>query len=267
MSPSLTANLTAAPAGLPLAMVTTTGACKYLVSMRYALAANGVSHSLGYGKNDKVTFANNYIHHTSGRSPKVEFANHWHAYNNYWYNNSGHAFDVGENSNVLIEGNVFAQVDTPSEPDSGKVFAATSSDLSACKSALGRNCVANSLVSSGNLTTSDQSVLSDWPSGEGKTDVMDVSKVASYVVANAGVGKLGGSASASSTVGAVSSATPSASASMVKRFGVPFVPAYSQAGPGASSIPALPSFTWKTVGTPKPTLPAPAGFGSQPQAF
>lgn len=92
---------------------------------------------------------------------------------------------------------------------------------------------------------------------------MDVSKVASYVVANAGVGKLGSSASASSTVGAASSAIPSASASMVKRFGVPFVPAYSQAGPGASSAPALPSFTWKTVATPKPTLPAPAGFGGQ----
>lgn len=262
MSLSLTANSTAAPAGLPLAMATTTGACKYSISVRQTLAANSVPYSLGYGKNDKVTFANNYIHHTSGRSPKVEFANHWHTYNNYWFNNSGHAFDVGENSNVLIEGNVFAQVDTPSEPDSGKVFAVTSSDQSACKSALGRNCVANSLVSSGNLTTSDQSVLSDWPSDEGKADVMDVSKVASYVVANAGVGKQGGSAGASSTVGA-SSATPSASASMVKRFGVPFVPAYSQAGPGASSAPALPSFTWKTVATPKPTLPAPAGFGGQ----
>lgn len=212
-----------------------------------------------------MTFANNYIHHTSGRSPKVETSN-WHAYNNYWYNNTGHAFDVGEDSNVLIEGNVFAQVDTPSEPDSANVFAATSSDKSACSSALGRSCVANSLVSSGNLTTSDQSVLSNWLSDEGDVEVMDVSKVASSVVGNAGVGKLGGSASAASTVGASSSATPSASA-MVKRFGgdVPFVPAFSEAGPGASAIPTLPSFTWKTVASPKPTPPA--AFGGQPQAF
>lgn len=214
-----------------------------------------------------MTFANNYIHHTSGRSPKVEFSNHWHAYNNYWYHNSGHAFDVGKNSNVLIEANVFADVNTPSEPDSGNIYAVTGADKSACQSALGRSCVPNSLIQSGNLTTSDQSVLSGWPSDEGKVTVMDVSKVASSVVANAGVGKQGGSASAASgTVAAVSSssATPSASSAMVKRFNAPFVPAISNAGPGASAVPTSPSWSWRTVGTPKPTPPAPSGEGKPP---
>lgn len=220
-------------------------------------------HSLGYGKNDQVTFAYNYIHHTSGRSPKVEFSNHWHAYNNYWYRNSGHAFDVGKDSNVLIEGNVFANVDTPSEPDSGHVFAVTSADKSACNSALGRSCVPNSLVNSGNLSSSsssDSSVLSNWPSGEGKADVKDASKVASSVVASAGIGKLGGSASAVSTVGSAgtSSATPSTS-SIVKRSNPPVVPIFSEAGPGASAVPAYPSWSWKTVGSASKPTPIPSG--------
>lgn len=229
---------------------------------------------LGYGKNDQVTFANNYIHHTSGRSPKVEFSNHWHAYNNYWYRNTGHAFDVGKDSNVLIEGNVFASVKTPSEKDSGHVFAVTTADKSACNSALGRSCIPNTVANSGNLSSSDSAVLSDWPSGEGKVTVMDAGKVASSVVANAGIGKLGGSAGAASTVGAVSSVSASASASasaspssaassMVKRFDVPRAPIvsiFSQAGPGASAIPTQPSWSWKTVPlSAKPSAPAATG--------
>ena len=233
------------------------------MNLKDAQSRTNDGHSLGYGKNDQVTFAYNYIHHTSGRSPKVEFSNHWHAYNNYWYRNSGHAFDVGKNSNVLIEGNVFANVDTPSEPDSGHVFAVTSADKSACNSALGRSCVPNSLVNSGNLSSSDSSVLSNWPSSEGKADVKDASKVASSVVASAGIGKLGGSAStasAASTVGSVgtSSATPSTS-SMVKRFNPPIVPIFSEAGPGASAIPTHPSWSWKTVGSASKPTPIPSG--------
>lgn len=253
-------------------MAITTGLCKSLSNRRRAVYTDR-GNSLGYGKNDQVTFANNYIHHTSGRSPKVEFSNHWHAYNNYWYRNSGHAFDVGKDSNVLIEGNVFANVKTPSEKDTGHVFAATNADKSACNSALGRSCLPNTVVNSGNLSSSDSAVLSDWSSGEGKVTVVDASKVASSVVANAGVGKLGGSASAASTVGAVSSASASASpsaspsasasASMVKRFNVPsapFIPIFSQAGPGASDIPTQPSWSWKTVhSSAKPSPPAMSG--------
>ncbi|KAE8151656.1 pectin lyase fold/virulence factor [Aspergillus avenaceus] len=174
---------------------------------------------LGYGKGDKVTFANNYLHHTSGRSPKLEFNSHWHAYNNYWENNSGHAFDVGEGVNALIEGNVFSNVKTPMNPDSkpGLTFAASSNDTSSCTSALGRACVANKLTSSGTLSGSDESVLSSWPKGESGVKVMSIDNVPTYVKSNAGTGKIGnagasGSASAS-VPAATSSATPSASAS------------------------------------------------------
>ncbi|KAJ5178705.1 hypothetical protein N7492_001915 [Penicillium capsulatum] len=155
----------------------------------------GLQINLGYGKGDKVTFSGNYIHHTSGRSPKLEFNSYWHAYSNYWFNNTGHAFDVGEGTSALIEGNVFNQVKTPFLEDSspGQTFAVSSNDKSSCDSKLSRTCVANSLVSSGSLSASDEAVLSSWPSGESGIDVMDANKVQSHVLGNAGVGKLGGS--------------------------------------------------------------------------
>ncbi|RAQ54349.1 pectin lyase D precursor [Aspergillus flavus] len=175
---------------------------------------------LGYGKGDQITFANNYIHHTSGRSPKIEFDSHWHAYNNFWENNSGHAFDVGEGANVLIEGNVFSNVKTPMNPEDtpGSTFAVNAQDASSCTSALGRPCIANELTSSGDLSGNDEAVLSGWPKGEGDTKAMTTDKVPSYVKANAGVGKLGSggsgaaSSSASITPSPTSSAIPSSSA-------------------------------------------------------
>ncbi|KAH8431987.1 uncharacterized protein LDX57_009634 [Aspergillus melleus] len=226
---------------------------------------------LGYGKGDQVTFANNYIHHTSGRSPKLEFNSHWHAYNNYWSKNSGHAFDVGENTNALIEGNVFESVKTPFEDDSnpGSTFAASSSDASTCTSKLGRACVPNVLTDSGELSASDESVLSGWPSNEGNVTVKPASKVSSYVLAHAGIGKLGSSASATATVGgsaaATSGAVPSSSAapsssSIAKRF-APEFGAQSEAGPWGTPFPTPSnvSWGWKTITVP---VPIPTGTPS-----
>ncbi|PYH31427.1 polysaccharide lyase family 1 protein [Aspergillus neoniger CBS 115656] len=228
---------------------------------------------LGYGHNDKITFANNYIHHTSGRSPKLEFNSFWHAYNNYWFNNTGHAFDVGKNTRALIEGNVMVQVDTPLLADSnpGAVFAVNTSDVSTCTSTLGRTCVPNTLISSGTLSGSDSSVISSWPSGESDVTVMAASKVASYVKANAGIGKLSNGSGSSSTVGA---AATSAVAKRADSDDAPYVPAYSEAGPGASAVPSQPSWSWRTVTNgPAPTgapsdapAPAPKGLGAPVQA-
>jgi pectin lyase len=64
------------------------------------------------GSNDLVTMKGNYIHHTSGRSPKVGGNTLLHAVNNYWYANSGHAFDNGAGGMVVAEGNVFQNVVT-----------------------------------------------------------------------------------------------------------------------------------------------------------
>jgi hypothetical protein len=164
--------------------------CHLLISANY-------DPSLGYGKNDKVTFTGNYIHHTSGRSPKLEFNSYWHVYNNFWFNNTGHAFDVGEGTKALIKGNVFQQVKTPFLEDSspGKTFAVTSSDKSTCDSKLGRTCAVNTFTSSGTLSAGDETVLSSWPSGESGIDVLDADQVKSSVLSNAGIGKLSSSSS------------------------------------------------------------------------
>ncbi|KAF1790468.1 Pectin lyase fold [Phytophthora cactorum] len=98
---------------------------------------------------------NNFVHHTSGRSPKVGGSSVIHAANNYWYSNSGFSYDVVENGNVLLEGNYFESTTVPNKHDAetvGAIIVPSSSTQSACKSALGRNCVENSLAKSGTLT-------------------------------------------------------------------------------------------------------------------
>lgn len=42
------------------------------------------------GSNDMITFKGNYVHHSSGRSPKVAGNTLLHAVNNYFYANSKH---------------------------------------------------------------------------------------------------------------------------------------------------------------------------------
>lgn len=222
------------PAGRHPATDIIIGACTYRDSFPSLHPANpcDFARRLGYGKGDKVTFTGNYIHHTSGRSPKIEYNSHWHAYNNYWSNNTGHAFDVGEGSNVLIEGNVFDQVKTPFLDDSspGQAFAVSSDDKSTCDSKLSRTCVANSLTSSGSLSAKDQAVLSSWPSGEGDITVLDASKVQSHVLKNAGVGKASSSSSSTLAARQFHAAPPTPSA----------------------TTPTTPKWSWKTVGV-KPT--------------
>jgi hypothetical protein len=168
-------------------------------------------------------------------------------YNNYWYNNTGHAFDMGKGTNALLEGNVFNGVNTPSEGSSrGATFAVESSDQSTCNSAMGRTCVANSLVNAGKLSVADVLVLSSWPEGEGNITVMDASEVASYVVAHAGVGKLGVSPTSPSlnvTPSPSSSAIPS-SPVLVKRDGI------RDATPSGFDQPREPTWFWKTVTRP-----------------
>lgn len=228
----------------------------FLQKLHYHLLSSANSnHSLGYGKNDKVTFTGNYIHHTSGRSPKLEFNSYWHVYNNFWFNNTGHAFDVGEGANALIEGNVFQQVKSPflEDSSSGKTFAVTSNDKSTCDSELGRTCAVNTLTSSGTLSASDENVLSSWPSGESGINVLDASRVKSSVLSNAGVGKL------SST----------SSSKKIRQFDLPapLAPVLSSAGPGATPCAtpsgAAPKWTWKTIGV-QPTS-QPTGSPSPPE--
>ncbi|KAL4979201.1 pectin lyase fold/virulence factor [Aspergillus desertorum] len=219
---------------------------------------------LALGENDKVTFANNYIHTTSGRAPKVGAPSFWHVYNNYWSDNTGHAFDVEESgTNVFIEGNVFEDINSAYNGDgTGAIFAVDSDSETTCSSALGRICIANSLSNSEYTAVADDSVLSAFPADEeGDVAILPVDQVAAYVLANAGVGKLLASGSTSGSTGTNSSAL--AVAPTIK------VPAIPTSTPSAHPTPTPPAF--KTgVTQPKPEVsstavsaPAPSGAASQ----
>ncbi|KAH0023700.1 Six-hairpin glycosidase, partial [Aureobasidium melanogenum] len=141
------------------------------------------------GSDDQVTFKNNYIYQTSGRAPKVQSNTLLHAVNNYWNDNSGHAFEIGKGGYVLAEGNVFEDVKAPLEASSyaGELF--TANFGSACSSALGRSCEANSLSGSGTFSESNTDFLSKF-SGAVVAAAKPASGIKAYVTANAGAGKL-----------------------------------------------------------------------------
>ncbi|CAE6507644.1 unnamed protein product [Rhizoctonia solani] len=151
------------------------------------------------GEADYITLARNYIYYTAGRGPKVGgtsgYTQNVHIYNNYWNDVTGHALDASTGSRVLMEGNVFNAVKTPSTGDTaGTVFAPTSSTMNAqCASVISRNCVSNTLTGgSGSLTnTANAAAISPFTASTVKSaSVMDPSSVAAYVLANAGLGKV-----------------------------------------------------------------------------
>ncbi|KAG3118896.1 hypothetical protein PI125_g2525 [Phytophthora idaei] len=101
----------------------------------YSATCNGRHYwtILIYGKKTGVSLLNNYVHSTSGRSPKVGDKNSSvvaHVANNYWGNLSNHSFELDGNAWMLAEGNYFDNY-------------------------LGRSCEENTLVSSGNFTSRD----------------------------------------------------------------------------------------------------------------
>ncbi|RLN65183.1 hypothetical protein BBP00_00003010 [Phytophthora kernoviae] len=107
-----------------------------------------------YGETTQISLVGNYIHKTSGRSPKIggtaDQSVVVHAANNYFYDNSGHAFDVAASAYVLAEGNYFASVVTPNLDDTdGNFFVPTTGN--ACDASLGRDCELNILTDSGDL--------------------------------------------------------------------------------------------------------------------
>ncbi|KAF7125593.1 hypothetical protein CNMCM5793_001832 [Aspergillus hiratsukae] len=154
------------------------------------------------GEQDYYTFEGNWLHDVSGRAPHMG-TDHtssqifFHGVNNYFQNIGGHAFDIDTNTWVLLEGNYFANVNTPLTEASlkagGRLYTtSTVSAAGACLDQLGYICEWNRLVGSG-----------AW---QDRTDADVKSKAATYknslvghyavadvpakVVANAGVGKL-----------------------------------------------------------------------------
>ncbi|GMF37689.1 unnamed protein product [Phytophthora lilii] len=148
--------------------------CEFDGSTQYSATCDGNHYwtFLFLGTQTQVSLINNFVHNTSGRSPKVGGSSVIHAANNYWYSNSGFSYDVVENGNVLLEGNFFESTAIPNKHDAetvGAIIVPSSSTQSACKSTLGRNCVENTLVKSGKLTGNRESAA-----------LTNTKKVASY---------------------------------------------------------------------------------------
>lgn len=147
------------------------------------------------GASDSITLTGNYIHHTSGRGPKVggTGSTTLHAVNNYFgpTSDSGHNFEIGDGGYVLAEGNYFSSVANPVETSSmtGSLYSVTSSD-SSCESALGRACEANGFSSdSGSLDGTSSDVLSRF-SGSTIAAAVSADEVSSSVPSSAGIGKI-----------------------------------------------------------------------------
>jgi len=143
------------------------------------------------GSNDLVTMKGNYIYYTSGRSPKVGGNTLLHAVNNYWYDNSGHAFEVGEGAYIVMEGNVFQNVDTVIEDSiEGEIFTSPSTtENEACANYLGHDCVLNAFGSSTTTTVSDTGFFSDFE-GKNIASAASADTVVQSVTSNAGAGIL-----------------------------------------------------------------------------
>ncbi|KAF2450306.1 polysaccharide lyase family 1 protein [Karstenula rhodostoma CBS 690.94] len=140
------------------------------------------------GSNDMVTLKGNYIHHTSGRSPKTGGNSLIHAVNNYWYANTGHAFDNGAGSQIVAEGNVFQNVNTPLLEKKGSFFASPSTGANAvCSASLKHTCQMNSFGSSGTLGGADTGFLANFA---GKNVATAQVGSASAIQNGSGVGRI-----------------------------------------------------------------------------
>ncbi|KAG8747107.1 hypothetical protein FRC11_012490 [Ceratobasidium sp. 423] len=151
------------------------------------------------GNGDQITFAQNYVYFTAGRGPHVGGMDGYsltlHMYNNYFNEIAGHAIDADTGSKILVEGNYFNKVKTPSTGNTkGAVFAPTSSSMdSQCNASLGRNCVSNTLAGgSGTLAnTGNNGILGSFTASVVKSaSIKNPADVVAFVTANAGLGKV-----------------------------------------------------------------------------
>ncbi|KAL3493263.1 putative pectin lyase C [Aspergillus germanicus] len=121
------------------------------------------------GENDSITFKGNYLYKTTGRSPALSGSTIFHACNNVWSDNPGHAIEGNQEGQGLFEGNVWTDVaDIASDANwvDGSLFlsSADGSGNDACASYIGRNCASSIYANSGGDYTSytDASFLANW---------------------------------------------------------------------------------------------------------
>ncbi|KAL4777965.1 pectin lyase fold/virulence factor [Aspergillus varians] len=143
------------------------------------------------GSNDMVTLKGNYIYHMSGRSPKVAANTLLHAVNNYWYDSSGHAFEIDAGGYVLAEGNVFQNIPTVVEsPVNGQLFTSPDANTNQiCETYLGHTCQVNGFGSSGTFSQADEAFLVNF-AGKNIASASAYTIAQSSVPSNAGQGNL-----------------------------------------------------------------------------
>lgn len=133
------------------------------------------------------TCAENYVYYTSGRSPALSGNTLFHAVNNVWSSNSGHLLEGDSNGMGLYEGNYIVNVPTVVASGSSiRLFSSNSGDVSKCASYLGRNCVSNSLSSSGAFSYSDTSFLTLFSGKSNIVSAASASSIQSTVPSSAG---------------------------------------------------------------------------------
>ncbi|OTB09232.1 polysaccharide lyase family 1 protein [Hypoxylon sp. CI-4A] len=143
------------------------------------------------GEGDQITMQNNFIEHTSGRSPGLSATTLLHAVNNVWSDNNGHAIEGDTAGKGLFEGNVFESVDTVIVNDFvGQVNSCSDeASASAVQAVFGRVCQGNILSNSGAFAKSDIGFLSEF---EGLTIARSTQATVAQnkVPSSAGFGKI-----------------------------------------------------------------------------
>lgn len=111
--------------------------------------------------------------------------------NNYWYDSTGHAFEIGAGGYVLAEGNVFQNIDTPVQsPIEGQLFTSPDTNTNTvCATYLGRNCEVNGFGSSGTFSQADTAFLVNFE-GKNIASASPYADAQSSVPSSAGQGNL-----------------------------------------------------------------------------
>ncbi|KAJ6487644.1 pectin lyase fold/virulence factor [Mycena sanguinolenta] len=115
------------------------------------------------GSGDRITFFQNYILNTSGRSPALSGNTLFHAVNNVWENNSGHLIEGTADGMGVYEGNAF--INTPTvviEGFVGQLYDATTANAAQCSAVLKRVCVANSFSNAGAFPEDQTGFFADF---------------------------------------------------------------------------------------------------------
>ncbi|KAF3025114.1 putative pectin lyase F-1 [Neopestalotiopsis sp. 37M] len=154
------------------------------------------------GAADQYTLFGNWIHDTSGRGPHIGTTTDvseifMHAVNNYYQNVPGHAWDIDDQTYILLEGNQYDSVTTPMTSTSLTTGAeiydvVTVDEAGACANYLGYICEWNKGSGSGTVVdVADTAVLSKASSYTSYLVThTGVGNVAASVTANAGIGKI-----------------------------------------------------------------------------